>query len=239
MLTIAGLSKTFKDKHILNNVSLSVKPGEIALMLGASGVGKSTLLRVLNGLETIDAGTILYNNAPLNQSAHIVGMVFQQFNLFENMTVLENITFPLEKAAKLPRAQATEQAHHLLKQYSLDDKAHVPVMQLSGGQKQRLAIARTLALKPRIICLDEPTSALDPLLTNYIADSIQDLANKGYITLVASHDTQLIQKLQCTIYLMKDGAIIEQALSQDVRRNPDLYPHITNFIKGEQNTSSH
>lgn len=234
MLTIQGLSKTFKDKKILENISFSVKPGEIALFLGASGVGKSTLLRVLNNLETVDTGTILYNNKPVEHGSHTVGMVFQQFNLFENMTALENITFPLEKAIKLSRAEAKKQAHVLLKQYNLDDKANIPVTQLSGGQKQRLAIARTLALQPRIVCLDEPTSALDPLLTNYVADLIQDLAQQGYSTLVASHDTQLIQKLQCTIYLMSDGKILETGSSQDVQQFPERYPYITRFIKGEQ-----
>lgn len=230
MLTINNVSKSFKNKKILDDVSVAVNPGEIALFLGASGVGKSTLLRILNNLETIDAGFLHLDNKQLD--VHAVGMVFQQFNLFEHMTALENITFPLERAAKMPHAQAKSQAHALLKQYNLDDKAHVYAAHLSGGQKQRLALARTLALKPRVICLDEPTSALDPLLTNYVADTIQDLGNKGYIVLVASHDTQLIKKLNCTIYLMSHGKIIEKATSTDLHNNPDMYPKITNFIQG-------
>ncbi len=231
MLDIKNVTKKFGGKKILNNLSLSVKPGEIAFLLGPSGVGKSTLLRILNGLETIDSGTITLNNHPLNSSE--VGMVFQQFNLFENMSVEKNITFPLIKVAKKTPKEAQKIAYDLLKKYGLADKARDYVTQLSGGQKQRLAIARSLAMKPHIMCLDEPTSALDPLLTNYVAQAIQDLANAGYIVLVASHDIALLTQLHCTIYVMKEkGAAPQSATSEDYNKNPDAYPLIKQFIEG-------
>lgn len=236
MLEIKNLSKTFNNKKILNNISVSVKRGEIALFLGSSGVGKSTLLRILNNLEAYDAGTIILDHKKLDLSdvnnTHAVGMVFQQFNLFDHMSVERNITFPLERSAGKTATQATAVAHELLKKYGLEDKAHLSVNDLSGGQKQRLAIARSLALKPRIICLDEPTSALDPLLTSFVAKNIQEIANQHFIVLVASHDVSLIEKLPCTIYLMDKGSIVESTQSQDFLHHKQKYPRIKNFIEG-------
>lgn len=235
MLEIKKLTKHFGTKKILNEVSLAVQPGEIAFLLGPSGVGKSTLLRVLNNLETIDEGSLLLNSKPL--SPRDVGMVFQQFNLFEHMTVETNITFPLIKAGGKSPEEARIIAHDLLTRYGLADKASLYTNQLSGGQKQRLAIARSLAMKPHVICLDEPTSALDPLLTNYVAQTIQDLASSGYITLVASHDIGLLSKLSCTIYLMRTkGEIAQIAKSSDFDKNPGNYPLIRNFIEGHQSS---
>ncbi len=237
MLEIKHLTKIYHSKTVLNDISLSVEPGEIALLLGSSGVGKSTLLRILNGLETYDKGTIVLNNKSLDiKHTRAVGMVFQQFNLFEHMTVIRNITFALEKALKKTPKEARAIAHALLKKYGLEDKADLPVTQLSGGQKQRLAIARSLALRPRIICMDEPTSALDPLLTNYVAQSIQELAQEDYIVLVASHDTALIEKLDCTIYLMDKGELVQTARSKEFRKHPENYPKIKNFVEGAQST---
>jgi ABC-type polar amino acid transport system ATPase subunit len=232
MLEINHLTKKFHQKTVLNDLTMSVKPGEIAFLLGSSGVGKSTLLRILNGLETFDAGTILLQGVLLSQQPHAVGMVFQQFNLFEHMTVECNITFALEKAAKVPPSDAHTQAHALLSKYGLADKAHLPVRTLSGGQKQRLAIARSLAMKPHIICMDEPTSALDPLLTNYVAQAINDLAKEGYIVLVASHDTTLLRQLECTIYLIDKGEIVQTAPSMQFFAHEADYPYIRKFVEG-------
>ncbi len=237
MLEIKNLVKKFNHKVVLNNVSLSVKQGEIAFLLGSSGVGKSTLLRILNGLETYDGGTITLNNKPLFNNPHAVGMVFQQFNLFDHMTVERNITFALEKAAKKTADEAKTIAHTLLEKYGLSDKAQLYPSQLSGGQKQRLAIARSLALKPYVICMDEPTSALDPLLTNYVAQAIQDLSQEGYIVLVASHDTALLKALDCTIYLMDKGTIVQSAPSNEFRRNEGSFPLIKQFVEGTFETT--
>ena len=238
MLKIENLNKSFKDKKILNNISFSVNKGEIAVFLGSSGVGKSTLLRLLNNLETIDSGSILLNNKPINlttiNETHSIGMVFQHFNLFDNLTVEQNITLPLEKVLKYSAAQAQTIAHNLLKRYGLEEKKNNYISQLSGGQKQRLAIARAIAMKPHVICLDEPTSALDPVLTAYVAQNIQQLADEGYVVLVATHDTALLDKLNCTIYLMSNGSIIEVAQSQDFKNNPEQFPLLKKFVAGHE-----
>lgn len=237
MLKINNLTKIYNDKKIIDNVSLQVKKGEIALLLGQSGVGKSTLLRILSNLEQANAGTITLDDKTLNLHAnsttHTVGMVFQQFNLFEHLTVQQNITLPLEKVLNTSKIDAEKIAQTLLAHYGLLEKKDRYVSALSGGQKQRLAIARTLAMKPLIICMDEPTSALDPLLTTHVANAIQELANQGYIVLVASHDTALLDKLNCTIYLMHAGHIIESAKSDEFKRNKQAYPALAQFVSGE------
>lgn len=231
MLEIKKLSKRFGSKLILNDISVTVTQGEIAFFLGPSGVGKSTLLRVLNNLETIDEGSLFLDGSTLKPRD--VGMVFQQFNLFEHMNVESNITFPLIKAAGKSAQEAKIIAHDLLTRYGLADKATLYTTNLSGGQKQRLALARSLAMKPQVICLDEPTSALDPMLTNYVAQIIQDLAKDGYIVLVASHDIGLLNTLDCTIYLMRSkGEIAQMAKSSDFEKNPANYPLIKNFTEG-------
>lgn len=237
MLKIKDLTKIYNNKKIIDNVSLSVGKGEIALLLGQSGVGKSTLLRVLNNLESIDAGTITLDDKVLdlkaNPATHTVGMVFQGFNLFEHLSVQENITLPLEKVLGTPHEQACAIADNLLSKYGLIDKKDMYVSRLSGGQKQRLAIARTLAMKPQVICMDEPTSALDPLLTTHVAKAIQELADQGYIVLVASHDIALLDKLKCTVYLMQAGHIVESAPAQEFKTNKQKYPALSKFVSGE------
>jgi ABC-type polar amino acid transport system ATPase subunit len=236
MLKIKSITKTFHGKTILDDVSLNVQKGEIAVLLGESGVGKSTLLRILNNLESIDKGSVTLDGksldlAQVNQK-HTIGMVFQHFNLFEHLTVEQNITIALEKVLKKSAEVAHEIAQRLLTRYGLVDKSNCYVSQLSGGQKQRLAIARTLAFKPKIICLDEPTSALDPLLTSHVAAAIQELADEGYIVLIATHDTILIEKLNCIIYLMRAGSIVESVTSVDFAHHKDAYPQIKAFVEG-------
>ncbi|CAF1617584.1 unnamed protein product, partial [Didymodactylos carnosus] len=224
------------DKKVLNNVSLKVDRGEIALLLGPSGVGKSTLLRILNDLESYDQGTLMLNGQKLEEyklkNKHATGMIFQQFNLFEHMSVEKNITFVLEKSARKTPQEAHEIATHLLQKFGLESKAKLPISKLSGGQKQRLAIARSIALKPLVICFDEPTSALDPYLKSFVAQNIQELADEKYIVLVATHDISLIEKLKCTIYLMEQGKIIESSASAEFLAHPNQYPLINNFVKG-------
>lgn len=234
MLIIKNLCKKYKNLTVLDSVSLQVGKGEVALLLGESGVGKSTLLRILNTLEKADSGTAALDGNTLDltgtKNNSPIGMIFQQWNLFDHLTVEENITLPLEKVLRYSKEQAKKRAHALLKQYGLEAKAPESIMQLSGGQKQRLAIARALALNPKVLCADEPTSALDPLLTNFVAKNLQQLAQEGLTVLIASHDTALINQLHCTIYLMQAGKIIETASSDDFRANRNKYPNIKEFV---------
>lgn len=237
MLKINNLSKKVRNKLIINNLNLQVEHGEIAILLGSSGVGKSTLLRILNNLETIDHGQVeldgeILDLAQVNQH-HTVGMVFQHFNLFEHLTVLQNVTLALEKVVGKTNEQAQLLARDLLNCYGLADKAQALPVQLSGGQKQRLAIARTLALKPKVMCMDEPTSALDPLLTTYVANNIAELAQQGYVVLVATHDISLLEKMSCTIHLMQNGTIVESVSSQAFFANQTRYPALMSFIAGQ------
>jgi len=230
MLSIKHLSKHFQGKLILNDVSFDVQPGEVVILLGKSGVGKSTILRILTGLETIETGSITLNNHSL--IAQKVGMVFQDFNLFPHLTVQENITLPLQKVAGKTKEEALKIASNLLEKYELTPQAHLRPKSLSGGQKQRAAFARTLAMQPQLICCDEPTSALDPSLTSKIAYEINNLAQQGLIVIVATHDTELIKQITSTIYLMKNGKIIEKASSEGLINDPDKYPCIKNFTQG-------
>lgn len=237
MLKIKNFSKAIGNKKILDRVSLQVDRGQVAVLLGASGVGKSTLLRTLNNLEPLDVGSVELDGKELNlhtiNQVHTIGMVFQQFNLFEHLTVEQNITIALENVLHKSKEQAHEIATDLLNRYGLIDKADCMIGQLSGGQKQRLAIARTLALKPAILCLDEPTSALDPQLAASIAAVISTLAQDGYIVLVATHDIHLLEKLPCVIHLMHEGTIIESASSVDFFADKNKYPNIAAFVSGQ------
>ncbi len=207
MLKIKKLTKTFKEKPILQGLDMEINHGEIGIFLGGSGAGKSTLLRILNHLETYDSGTLTLDEQPLN--AKEVGMVFQHFNLFEHLSVEENIILPLVKCQNKDKSEAKIIANDLLKHYGLADKAHSYPSQLSGGQKQRLAIARTLALNPKVICLDEPTSALDPKLTAQVATYITELAKENRIILLTTHDTHLVKLLQGKLFLLENGKITE------------------------------
>lgn len=238
MLRVHNLKKSFGSKHVVADLSFTVDHGAIAVFLGSSGVGKSTLLRILNNLESLDDGTITLDGKPLDikrvNQDHTVGMVFQHSNLFDHLTIEENITLALIQVIHQSPIQARETAHALLAKYSLLDQADKYPAQLSGGQKQRVAIIRTLAMKPKVICFDEPTSALDPLLTNYVAQNLQELAREGYIILIATHDTALLDKLDAMIYLMKDGTIIETANTKEFAKNPKAYPLIQQFVAGEK-----
>lgn len=236
MLKIENLSKTIRGKKILDNISLSVGECELAILLGPSGVGKSTLLRILNNLESFDSGKISLDGKALDISqvhkTHLIGMVFQGFNLFEHLTALENITLALEHVLKQDKKNAISKAQKLLKHYGLLEYAKSYPSQLSGGQKQRLALARTLAIQPKVICLDEPTSALDPLLTNAVADEIKELTSQNFIVIITTHDISLLKKLSGTIYLMKAGTIVESARTQDFSAYPEKFEQINNFVSG-------
>lgn len=193
ILEVKEISKSFKKIKVLDKFSLSVEEGEIISILGPSGVGKSTLLRCINGLEKIDSGEIIIDgnkikNKISKQSNLDIGLVFQDYNLFPQYSVMQNITLTLTKVLKMKKQEAIEKAKELLLQMDLLDKVNSYPYELSGGEKQRLAIARTLATDPKIICFDEPTSALDPKLVEQVFKIIKELAAKGKAILIVTHD---------------------------------------------------
>lgn len=231
MLNIKNLIKKFHEKVILDDISLSVSKGEVLVLLGGSGVGKSTILRVLSNLEKADSGQIELDGEQLNFKN--TGMVFQDFNLFSNLTVLENLVYPLVHVAKIDEKRAEEIAQEMLLKFNIDHKAHNYPHSLSGGQKQRVAIARALCMSPKVLCMDEPTSALDPMLTLDVAKIVQNLALQGIIILIATHDIGLVENLHCTVCLMKDGKIIQRATSEELKNKSENSVQILNFIQGK------
>jgi ABC-type polar amino acid transport system ATPase subunit len=236
MLKINNVSKIIKGKAILKDISLTALPGEVTFLLGESGTGKSTLLRVLNGLEKYHSGTITVDDKIVDASnVHtLVKLVFQHFNLFPHLTVQENITLALKHVLHKASQEANHSAQELLKKYKLIDKANSSIKSLSGGQQQRLAIARAEATNPYIICLDEPTSALDPFLTSHVAKQIQELANEGRIVLVATHDMNLVlsNNIHGMIHLMHQGEIIETASTEEIKSDAKKLKKLLPFIKG-------
>jgi|694.fasta_scaffold05726_13 ABC-type polar amino acid transport system ATPase subunit len=232
MLRVVGLSKTFKNKIILKDLNFEIPFGQIAIFLGESGTGKSTLLRIFNQLETCDRGAFFLNDTPFIPCPKDVGMVFQHFNLFEHLSTEENITLPLIKCRGLDKKSAQENADLLLSRYGLKEMSKTCASFLSGGQKQRLAIARTLAIDPKIICLDEPTSALDPKLTSQVAKFITALSDENRIVILTTHDMNLLELLDGHLFLMEKGSIIENTPKKAYLGNPSSFPRLQDFLSG-------
>lgn len=208
MLEVQELKKSFGGRQILDGVDLTVKDGEILCIVGPSGAGKTTLLRCITGLEAADSGKFLIDGRPFDpqgtdRSDSVIGVVFQDFNLFPNLTVLENVTLAPKLVLKKAKAAAQQDAENLLKELGLDGKGDLYPYQLSGGQKQRVAIARALAMKPKILCYDEPTSALDPNLRDEVAKLILGLKKDGMTQLVVTHDMEFAQKVADDILQVK------------------------------------
>ena len=205
VLEVKNVSKSYNNKKVLDNFSLAVKKGEIISIIGPSGAGKSTLLRCINGLETLEKGKIIINNKVnkknISKQANLeIGLIFQDYNLFPQYTVLQNITLPLTKILRKSKAEAVSQAETILTKLSLQDKENSYPYELSGGEKQRVAIARAIATNPKILCLDEPTSALDPKLVKQIYNIIKDLASPGKAILIVTHDIEFAEKISDKIY---------------------------------------
>lgn len=231
MLIVNHIEKKFHNKKIINDVSFQVAPGQIIVLLGQSGVGKSTMLRVLCNLEQASAGSLMLDDASIDYSK--VGMVFQDFNLFAHVTVEQNLMLALVHVAKKTEQEAKTIAHHMLQRFDMLSKAASYPVALSGGQKQRVALARALCMNPKVLCLDEPTSALDPQLTTQVAQIITQLAQQNIMIIIATHDIGLLESLDCTIHLMQDGKIIETATTQQLKKSAESFEKIKNFMQGK------
>ncbi|UVO14766.1 amino acid ABC transporter ATP-binding protein [Mycobacterium sp. SVM_VP21] len=218
MIAIHHVNKYFGGLHVLKDVNLEVARGEVVAILGPSGSGKSTLCRTINRLEVIDSGAIAVDGQPLPAEGAAlarlraqVGMVFQSFNLFPHKTILDNVTLAPMKVHKMPRAQAQRQAMALLERVGVADQAHKHPAQLSGGQQQRVAIARSLAMNPKVMLFDEPTSALDPEMISEVLDVMTTLADDGMTMVVVTHEMGFARRAADRVVFMADGAIVEES----------------------------
>jgi glutamate transport system ATP-binding protein len=216
LLALEDVSKSFGDLHVMRAVSLSLERGEVLVIVGPSGGGKSTLCRTINRLEPIDSGRILFDGKPLPAEGRElarhradVGMVFQSFNLFAHKTVLQNVTLGPVNVRKTPKAQAEAQAMDLLARVGIQSQAHKYPAQLSGGQQQRAAIARALAMQPRLMLFDEPTSALDPEMVKEVLDVMTRLAEDGMTMIVVTHEMGFARSAADRVAFMADGQIVE------------------------------
>ena len=238
MVEAKGIHKFFGSNHVLRGVDISVARGEVVVIVGPSGGGKSTFLRTLNHLDAPDKGsvtidgtlmgyrtgsngrTIAVSDAVLSRQRQHVGMVFQQFNLFSHMTALENIMSGLVQVLRRPKSQAAQEAQRLLELVALGDKARFYPDQLSGGQQQRVAIARSLAMHPKVMLFDEPTSALDPEMVAEVLQVMLDLTRRGMTMIIVTHEIQFANKAADRIVFMEGGEIVEQGRPDELIANP-------------------
>lgn len=226
MIEIENLHKSFGEAHILRGIDLSVAAREVVVIIGPSGSGKSTLLRCMNYLEEPTEGKITVDGIELSGEANInrvrteVGMVFQRFNLFPHMTVLDNITLAPQKVRGMGREEAEALARELLERVGLADKAEVYPEQLSGGQQQRVAIARALAMRPKVMLFDEPTSALDPEMVGEVLDVMRNLASTGMTMVVVTHEMGFAREVGSRLLFVDEGRIVEQGDPREVFENP-------------------
>jgi glutamate transport system ATP-binding protein len=218
LVELGAVNKHFGDLHVLRDINLTVRKGEVLVVIGPSGSGKSTLCRAINRLEAIDDGSISIDGARLpeegKQLARLradVGMVFQSFNLFAHKTVLDNVTLGPRKVRKLSKKAAEEEALALLDRVGVKNQAHKMPAQLSGGQQQRVAIARALAMHPKVMLFDEPTSALDPEMVQEVLDAMVALAREGMTMIVVTHEMGFARKAADRVVFMSDGQIVEEA----------------------------
>lgn len=231
-IEIKNVSKDFENNngtilHAVKNVSLTVNDGEVVVIIGPSGSGKSTLLRTVNGLETAQSGSILIDgvdimdkDTDIRQVREEVGMVFQSFNLFPHLSVLDNITLAPMKVRRMPRKEAEDKAMDLLATVGLADKAHQKPTQLSGGQQQRVAIVRALAMEPKAMLFDEPTSALDPEMIKEVLDVMLKLAKSGMTMLLVTHEMGFARAAADKVVFMADGEVVESGTPDEMFTNP-------------------
>ena len=222
MIRMSAVDKYFGSLHVLRAIDLQVPRGQVVVVLGPSGSGKSTLCRAINRLEPIDSGRIEIDGVPLPAEGRAlaqlradVGMVFQQFNLFAHKTILDNVTLGPVKVRRQGRDAAREEAMRLLERVGIADQAGKYPAQLSGGQQQRAAIARALAMKPKVMLFDEPTSALDPEMVNEVLEVMTDLAAEGMTMLVVTHEMGFARRAAHRVLFMSDGEVVEDAAPED------------------------
>ena len=227
MIRMAAVDKHFGELHVLRDINLEVVAGQVVVVLGPSGSGKSTLCRAINRLEPIDSGTIEVDGRELPAEGRAlaslradVGMVFQQFNLFAHKTILENVTLGPIKVRRLGRADAEKRAMELLERVGIADQRDKYPAQLSGGQQQRAAIARALAMRPKVMLFDEPTSALDPEMVQEVLDVMVTLAKEGMTMLVVTHEMGFARRAAHRVVFMSDGEIVEDSTPDDFFTNP-------------------
>jgi len=227
IIQMKDIEKYYGDFHALKNVNFNVDKGEVVVVCGPSGSGKSTLIRCINRLEDIDSGKIIVDGQDLydkktniNKLRQEVGMVFQHFNLFPHLTILENITIAPVKVRKMPKKEAEKMAMELLERVKIPHQANKYPSELSGGQKQRVAIARTLAMKPKIILFDEPTSALDPEMIGEVLDVMKELARENYTIVCVTHEMGFAREVSDRIVFMDAGEIVEENTPEEFFNNP-------------------
>lgn len=226
-IEIRGISKSYGDVPVINSLSMTVEKHQVVCLIGPSGSGKSTLLRCINGLESIDDGEILVHGdritgpgVDVDALRRDIGIVFQGYNLFPHMTVLENVTLAPVRVLKQSRKQAEEQAMALLSRFALAHKANEYPDRMSGGQQQRVAIVRALAMDPMVLLLDEITSALDPELVSEVLNIVRDLASEGMTMLLATHEMGFASEVASKICFLCDGAVCEEGPPQQILREP-------------------
>ncbi|RNI20489.1 amino acid ABC transporter ATP-binding protein [Flexivirga caeni] len=228
LVCMTGVDKHFGDLHVLQDINLDVAKGEVVVVLGPSGSGKSTLCRTINRLETFESGTITIDGEPLPEEGAAlaklradVGMVFQSFNLFAHKTILQNVTLGPIKVRGLGKSEAEARAMQLLERVGVAQQAQKYPAQLSGGQQQRVAIARSLAMQPKVMLFDEPTSALDPEMINEVLDVMSGLAKDGMTMIVVTHEMGFARRAADRVVFMADGQILEQKTPDDFFTNPE------------------
>ena len=227
LVVLEKVNKHFGPLHVLVDIDLEIQRGEVVVVLGPSGSGKSTLCRVINRLETIDSGRVLLDGVPLPEEGKElavlrsdVGMVFQSFNLFAHKTVLDNVTLGPVKVRRQPRAEAERRARALLDRVGIADQAGKLPAHLSGGQQQRAAIARALAMDPKVLLFDEPTSALDPEMINEVLDVMKELAREGMTMVVVTHEMGFARHSANRVVFMDEGRVLEQASPDEFFAHP-------------------
>ncbi|KRF19756.1 glutamate ABC transporter ATP-binding protein [Nocardioides sp. Soil797] len=227
LVVLDGVNKWYGDLHVLQDINLTIKRGEVVVVIGPSGSGKSTLCRAINRLETIQKGSITLDGKPLPEEGKAlaalradVGMVFQSFNLFAHKTILQNVTLGPIKVRNMKKAEAQDRAKELLDRVGIGHQADKYPAQLSGGQQQRVAIARALAMNPKVMLFDEPTSALDPEMIAEVLDVMVDLAKQGMTMVVVTHEMGFARTAADRVIFMADGAIVEENTPEEFFTNP-------------------